>query len=76
MQGFPVAQGTSIELGADESQLGKDSVALVTDALLDAKFARKLVVPGKESLENDLGVVLQNIAGGASVAAELATLNG
>jgi raffinose/stachyose/melibiose transport system substrate-binding protein len=75
LQGFPVANGVSIELGADESELATKSVDLVTKALQESTFARKLVAPGNESLETDLGVVLQNIAGGADPAKELATLN-
>lgn len=75
LQGFPVATDVSVQIG-DESQLAKDSVALVTDALQASTFPRKLVSPGNESLENDLGVVLQNIADGADPATELASLNG
>ncbi|MDR1851654.1 MAG: ABC transporter substrate-binding protein [Propionibacteriaceae bacterium] len=75
LQGFPVANGVEVQLGSDESQLGKDSVALVTETLMAGKYARKLVAPGRDSLENDLGVVLQNIADGADPKKELATLN-
>lgn len=75
LQGFPVSKDIQVELGADETQLGKDSVKLVTEDLQNAKYARKLIAPGNESLETDLGVVLQNIASGADVQKELATLN-
>ncbi len=75
LQGFPVAEGVEIQLGDEETDLGKESVELVSKTLSEAKYDRKLSVPGKESLENDLGVVLQNIAGGADVKTELATLN-
>lgn len=40
-----------------------------------AKYARKLSVPGKESLQEDLGVVLQEIADGADPADSLKKLN-
>lgn len=76
LQGFPVADGVEIEVADDEPQLGKDSVRLVTESLGASSYARKLNAPDKPSLENDLGVVLQNIAGGADPRAELATLNG
>lgn len=75
LQGFPVATDVSIQIGADESDLAQESVALVTDALQASEFPRKLVAPGNDSLETDLGVVLQNIADGADPASELATLN-
>lgn len=76
LQGFPVANDVSVEVGADETPLAVESVDLVTEALQASTFARKLVSPGNESLETDLGVVLQNIAEGADPKAELATLNG
>jgi raffinose/stachyose/melibiose transport system substrate-binding protein len=76
LQGFPVADGVSIELGDSESELGTSSVDLVTQELADSTYPRKLSVSGQESLETDLGVVLQNIADGADPASELATLNG
>lgn len=75
LQGFPVADGVSVQIGDDEPELGKSSVALVTDTLAEAKYPRKLTVAGKDSLENDLGIVLQNIANGSDVKSELATLN-
>lgn len=74
LQGFPVANGMSIQLGDNESELATSSVDLVTSALAASTHPRKLS-GGKDSLENDLGVVLQNIAGGADPATELATLN-
>jgi raffinose/stachyose/melibiose transport system substrate-binding protein len=75
LQGFPVSDAVSVQLGDDESQLAKDSVALVTDTLLAGEYSRKLVAPGRDPLENDLGVALQNIADGADPKKELATLN-
>lgn len=75
LQGFPVANDISVELGADESELAQSSVDLVTKSLQDSTFARKLVVEGRDSLETDLGIILQNIADGADPAKELATLN-
>ncbi len=75
LQGFPVATDVSVQIGDDESELARESVALVTDALQASRFPRKLVAPGNDSLETDLGVVLQNIADGADPATELATLN-
>jgi len=74
LQGFPVANGMSIQLGTKESALGKSSVDLVTTALAASTHPRKLS-SSKQSLENDLGIVLQNIAGGGDPAKELATLN-
>ncbi|WP_165945692.1 extracellular solute-binding protein [Micromonospora sp. KC606] len=74
LQGFPVANGMSIKLGDNESQLAKASVDLVTTSLAGSKHPRKLT-GGKDSLETDLGVVLQNIAEGADPAKELASLN-
>ena len=75
LQGFPVATGMGIELG-DESELAQASVDLVTESLQASSYPRKLTSPGNDSLETDLGVVLQNIAAGADPATELAMLNG
>lgn len=75
LQGFPVANDISVELGDAESELAQSSVDLVTETLQDSTFTRKIVVEGRNSLENDLGIVLQNIADGADPAKELATLN-
>ena len=75
LQGFPVATGMGIELG-DESELAQASVDLVTASLQASSYPRKLTSPGNDSLETDLGVVLQNIAAGADPATELAMLNG
>lgn len=74
LQGFPVANDIAVELG-DESELAQSSVDLVTESLQASEHPRKLTVPGNDSLENDLGIVLQNIADGADPATELATLN-
>lgn len=74
-QGFPAATNVSIELGEGESELAQESVAVTTESLQASQWARKLVSPGNDSLENDLGIVLQNIADGADPATELATLN-
>lgn len=76
LQGFPVATDVSVALKDGESELAQQSVALVTEAMQASEFPRKLVAPGNDSLETDLGTVLQNIADGADPAAELATLNG
>jgi raffinose/stachyose/melibiose transport system substrate-binding protein len=76
LQGFPVSTSISIELGPDEDALAQSSIDLVTETLQESKFARKLVSPTNAGLENDLGVVLQNIADGADPKTELATLNG
>lgn len=75
LQGFPVAQGISVELGDSESELAQQSVDLVTESLQASTHARKLLAPGNDALDNDLGIVLQNIADGADPASELATLN-
>lgn len=75
LQGFPAAQGIEIEVADDEPQLGKDSVKLVSDSLAVATYPRKLTSPDNPGLENDLGVVLQNIAGGADPKSELSSLN-
>ena len=74
LQGFPVANGMSIQLSDGESALAKSSVDLVTTALAASTHPRKLT-SSKQSLENDLGIVLQNVAGGADPAKELASLN-
>jgi raffinose/stachyose/melibiose transport system substrate-binding protein len=76
LQGFPVATDIQVEIGADEPALGKESVAVVTEALADSEYQRKVASEDNPSLETDLGVVLQNIAGGADPATELATLTG
>ncbi|WP_159449134.1 ABC transporter substrate-binding protein [Demequina sp. NBRC 110055] len=75
MQGFPAATDISPELGDDESQIALDSVQAVTDSLQAAAYPRKVTSATNGGLENDLGVVLQNIANGAGAATELATLN-
>ncbi|MCI7457335.1 ABC transporter substrate-binding protein [Actinomyces urogenitalis] len=75
LQGFPVAEGVEVEVADDEPELGKESVKLVTDTLAESVYARKLVAPGNDSLEADLGAVLQAIAGGADPKTELAKLN-
>jgi raffinose/stachyose/melibiose transport system substrate-binding protein len=74
-QGFPAATNVSIELDENESELAQESVAITTESLQASQWARKLVSPGNDSLESDLGIVLQNIADGADPATELATLN-
>ncbi|MGD8166255.1 ABC transporter substrate-binding protein [Herbiconiux sp. P16] len=75
LQGFPVAKDIEIQIPDDEKQLGKDSVKAVADALAASTYPRKVVSESNPSLETDLGVVLQNIAGGADPQSELATLN-
>ncbi|HAS30930.1 MAG TPA: hypothetical protein DCS84_01300 [Microbacterium sp.] len=75
LQGFPVATDVDVELKEGESELAQESVALVTETMQASEYPRKLVSPGNDSLETDLGVVLQNIADGADPASELATLN-
>jgi raffinose/stachyose/melibiose transport system substrate-binding protein len=75
LQGFPVANGISIQLGDNETPLAKSSVDLVTRSLAESTHPR-ILTGGETSLETDLGVVLQNIASGADPAEELATLNG
>lgn len=74
-QGFPVASDVSIQLGDTESDLAKQSVKVVTEALQGAKYSRKLISPTNKGLESDLGIVLQNIANGADPASQLASLN-
>lgn len=74
MQGFPVAAGVQVQVGNSEPQLGKDSVKLITDTLNASTYARK-PLSTDPAFENDLGVVLQNIAGGADAKTELATLD-
>lgn len=75
LQGFPVAEGVEVQVADDEPELGKQSVQLVTESLAKSTYARKLVSPGNDGLENDLGAVLQAIAGGADPKTELAKLN-
>ena len=75
LQGFPVANEVSVEITPDESKLAQQSVQSVTDSLRESTYPRKLSAPDNESLETDLGVVLQNIATGADPADELSTLN-
>jgi raffinose/stachyose/melibiose transport system substrate-binding protein len=75
MQGFPAASDVSVELADGESETALASVAAVTDALQSAVASRKIQKTDNDSLETDLGVVLQNIATGADPATELATLN-
>jgi raffinose/stachyose/melibiose transport system substrate-binding protein len=75
MQGFPVATDVSIQLDENESATALESVAAVTDSLQAAKNPRKIKAALSDSLETDLGVVLQNIANGSDPATELATLN-
>ncbi|MDU6746039.1 MAG: ABC transporter substrate-binding protein [Actinomyces sp.] len=75
LQGFPVAEGIEVDVADEEPALGKESVRLVTESLAQAEFPRKLTAPDRPSLENDLGVVLQNIAEGSDPKTELATLN-
>lgn len=74
MQGFPAATGIAAEIGADESPTALQSVEVVTESLENAEFPRK-PISENEGLENDLGIVLQNIANGSDPADELATLN-
>jgi raffinose/stachyose/melibiose transport system substrate-binding protein len=74
LQGFPVAKNVSVQIGDKETALAKQSVDLVTKSLQASTNARKPVSPTNSSLENDLGVVLQKIAGGSDPAQELATL--
>ncbi|MEV0143473.1 MULTISPECIES: ABC transporter substrate-binding protein [unclassified Nonomuraea] len=76
LQGFPAANDVSVQLNGSESKLATSSVDLVTEELKNSKYPRKLSVSGKDSLEKDLGVVLQNIANGADPSKELASLNG
>jgi raffinose/stachyose/melibiose transport system substrate-binding protein len=75
LQGFPVSEDVTVELGDDESELAHTSLALTVESLQDSQYARKLVSPGNDALENDLGIILQKIADGADPASELATLN-
>jgi len=74
-QGFPAANNISIVLPEGETELAQASVTLTTESLQASTYSRKLVAPGRDSLESDLGIVLQNIADGADPATELATLN-
>jgi len=75
LQGFPAATDISVQVGSEESDLAADSIELVEDALQASEHARKPLAPGNDSLENDLGIILQNIAEGADPASELATLS-
>lgn len=74
LQGFPAATDLAPQL-QDQPELAVESVARVSDALQASTFQRKLKSETNMGLENDLGVVLQNIANGADPAKELATLN-
>lgn len=75
LQGFPVANDISVQVDPAEPELGQESLKLVDETLAGAKYARKLSVPGRESLQDDLGIVLQEIADGADPKASLAKLN-
>jgi raffinose/stachyose/melibiose transport system substrate-binding protein len=75
LQGFPVANDISVQVDPEEPELGQESLKLVDETLSEAQFARKLTVPGRESLQDDLGIVLQEIADGADPAISLAKLN-
>ncbi|MCI7672213.1 MULTISPECIES: ABC transporter substrate-binding protein [Schaalia] len=74
LQGFPASTEVSIEVGDDEPTIAKESIKLVEDAIASATYARKLNVPGWDSLQEDLGAVLQKIAGGSDPKTELETL--
>lgn len=74
MQGFPAATDITAEIAGDETPTAIKSVEVVTEALQSSDFPRKLTSEN-EGLENDLGIVLQNIANGADPASELSTLN-
>lgn len=75
LQGFPVANDVSVQVDPEEPELGQESLELVDESLSNAEFGRKLTVPGRESLQDDLGIVLQEIADGADPATSLAKLN-
>lgn len=75
LQGFPVADGVEVQVAEDEPEIAKKSLKVVEESLAASKYPRKLVVPGWDSLENDLGIVLQEIADGADPASALGTLN-
>ena len=75
LQGFPVANDVTVELDESESELAHESLALTVESLQESVYARKLVSPGNDSLESDLGIVLQRIGDGADPASELASLN-
>lgn len=74
MQGFPAATDISAQISDEETETALKSVAAVTEAIQASTGQRKLVSENG-GLENDLGVVLQNIANGADPAKELATLS-
>lgn len=74
LQGFSAAKGIEPNI-TGQSELAVESVKVVSDALAASEWSRKVISPDNASLETDLGVVLQNIAGGADPASELATLN-
>jgi len=74
LQGFPAAQDVTVQLDEGESATAVESVEIVTEALQSAEHPRKLTSENG-GLENDLGIVLQNIANGADPASELATLS-
>lgn len=73
LQGFPAAREVTVQLDESESATAVESVEIVTEALQRAENPRKLISENG-GLENDLGIILQNIANGADPAAELATL--
>lgn len=74
LQGFPAASDVRVELAEGESAAAVESIEVVTKALGTAEYARK-PISENGGLENDLGIVLQNIANGSDPASELATLN-
>lgn len=74
LQGFSAAKGIEPNIEG-QPELAVSSVEVVSAALAASVWPRKVVDPENPSLETDLGVVLQNIAGGADPASELATLN-
>jgi raffinose/stachyose/melibiose transport system substrate-binding protein len=74
LQGFPVAKGVEIQVADDEKPLGKEAIKMITDTIAASNYARKPLSPDT-AFESDLGVVLQNIAGGADPKTELATLD-
>jgi raffinose/stachyose/melibiose transport system substrate-binding protein len=74
LQGFSAAKNIEPNIEG-QSELAVESVKAVSDALAASEWPRKVISADNPSLETDLGVVLQNIAGGADPASELATLN-